>query len=101
MQGVKADQTGLYTCHVENTCGSVVVGRAHLDIIPKPVILEHIGSIHFCEGQSVYVGSMMDYVHTGNYRWYRTINGKDSVYSTVNFMEFTKITSSDAGELYL
>ena len=98
LQGVKADQTGLYTCHVENTCGSVVVGRAHLDIIPKPVILEHIGSIHFCEGQSVYVGSMMDYVHTGNYRWYRTINGKDSVYSTVNFMEFTKITSSDAGE---
>ena len=96
---VKASQAGIYTCEVENACQPPKqVGRVNLQITPKPVIREHIKSMSFCEGRSAYLYSMMDHVHTGNYRWYRTINDKDSVFSREPFMEFEKITKEDAGE---
>lgn len=96
---VKAEQKGLYSCEVENACQPpVTVGRVNVKITPKPVIRENIKSISLCEGKSAYLYSMIDNVHTGNYRWYRTDDGKDEVYSTSPFLEFEKVTRADAGE---
>lgn len=96
---VKAAQAGIYTCEVENACAPAVkAGRVNLQITPAPVIREHIKSISLCEGKGAYLYSMIDNVHTGNYRWYRTDDNRDTVFSTAPFMEIGKVTKAHAGE---
>lgn len=98
LEKVKASQKGVYSCKAENTCNKVEIGRAELRITPKPVIREHIKSISLCEGQPAYVFSMIDNVHTGDYRWYRTDDGLDTVYSKAPYLEFEKVSKDLEGE---
>lgn len=98
LENVKAAQAGIYTGKVENSCNKVDVGKVELSITPRPKIAQPMPDVAFCEGHNAYVYSMMDNVHTGNYKWYRTDDGRDTVFSREPFLEFAKISKEDAGE---
>lgn len=98
LENVVASQAGIYTGKVGNSCNRVDVGKVELRITPRPAIAAPIPDVAFCEGKSAYVYSMMDNVHTGNYKWYRTNDDKGTILSTSPFLEFANISKEDAGE---
>ena len=99
LSDIKAEQAGVYSCEISNSCKPATeVGRVSARVKEKPLIVNNIKDISFCEGENALVAASTDHVHTGDFRWFKTGQVKDSVLSVAYFLEFDSITREDAGQ---